>query len=265
MTNSKPTRSYTGLWNEELLALAPCSGEAVRLYIALSLFCYGPATKGFAGKEMIAEKMMRRNKKGELLTSKVGWKSNMNKLFRELESHGLFHWGDKRRAWNRTNQWSLPVKAAIVASMKKGKKGQVDSTRGAGKMDLESQVDSTEKSSKKNLESQVNSTHHNSRMNSKLDITIEEYNILYKIKTLEDGSQYEFLRVPEDRIERHKILDKLGTGKGSRILWLYDPTDIYIWYDELMKRENHYPEAKKKMKKFIEDFQWSELDPINAG
>ena len=84
---TKPKRNYTGINEEELQALAKCSGEAVRLYIALCMFCYGPKSTGFASKEQIMLKMHKQS-----LMEKKGWKTNMNKLFSQLEKAGLFEW-----------------------------------------------------------------------------------------------------------------------------------------------------------------------------
>ncbi len=249
---TKPKRNYTGINEEELQALANCSGEAVRLYIALCMFCYGPKSTGFASKEQIMLKMHKQS-----LMEKKGWKTNMNKLFSQLEKAGLFDWGDKRRAWNATNKWALPIKATVVAT------SQVKSTRQSSKKYSGGQVKNTSTSSNKHSEGQVKSTHHNNKSNNKSNNKNEEYNIIYKIIEHE-GLKYRFREVPTDRIEKHTILHDLETTKTYRILWDYYPPDILEWLEHLLKSKHTFPNSKAKMIRYLEEFDYSDIDPVDS-
>ena len=124
--------SYFGLSTEELQKLSEVSGEAVRLYLAVSSYCYGAKTSAYPQWWQLAERMgkpfekedpekrySKGKKEGQLMSVQVqrqNSKRPLQKLAEQLEKVGLV-----KRGWNKeTNtregeRWTLPFKAQLIA------------------------------------------------------------------------------------------------------------------------------------------------------
>lgn len=257
---SQYRKSYTGLSSDELLALSQCGGEAVRLYIALALHCYGRKTKGFASKKKLLHTMGKEKRLGG-----KGWKSNMNKLFRELESAGLFHWGNKRRVWTKDNQWGLPMKAKVIhrqelKKQKEQKQSQVKNDSPSQDSYSESQVENGAKSSTvDSFQSQVEKDTHNIKDINEIDINIRNKNKINNNQFIDKENSWLTQYDPDEiyskagnKHSRKGILQRLENNEIPIFLSNYSDEELEDIANNLqLKRSN--PEGMRILKKWCFD------------
>lgn len=226
MAKGKNIPVYTGLTLEELQALSECSGEAVRVYWALSMYCYGNKWSGYASKETIIRNM---GKECLLVCPKTGkeknWKQPFNRILRQLEEAGLLDRGNKNRAWCSSNPWTLTLKRKIVRRRLK-QKGSTSQQKGSS-----SRTNKVQKVEPKRFTRiiELNNIINNS------SYSIEHENCSMTNMSTADSSMIE--NKTGNQYQVSEILIRLEKEKDTQILWNYHIEDL----NEILKsKENRF-------------------------
>lgn len=224
MAKGKNIPVYTGLTLEELQALSECSGEAVRVYWALSMYCYGNKWSGYAGKETIIRNM---GKECLLVCPKTGkkknWKQPFNRILRQLEEAGLLDRGDKTRAWCSSNPWTLTLKRKIVRERLK----QKGSTSGTNKV---------QEGEPKKFKARTNKVHHKNKKNNIINNKFNNtsYSIEHENCSITAGSSM-IENKTGNQYQVSEILVKLEKEKNTAVLWNYHIEDL----NEILKSQQN--------------------------
>ena len=221
--NNLPT--YVRINVEELQALATVSGEALRLYLAISSFAMGPKTTCYPKWSQIKEVMGKPNADTR----------NIQKIVKKLEDAGLIKRGNFGTAEYK-NRFQLPLKKQVI---ERGLK----SPPKEGKINHPGTVETT-------TTPWLKSPPINNKLNKKLN---NKFNHNKKSREIE-GKCIEFSILPSPGDRQFELLHKLETTPGSKLLWDYDPEDIKKLLDGLTKDPHLFPVSKKKMIKFLEDW-----------
>lgn len=227
---TKPLPVYLGLSIKELQALASVSGEALRLYVAVSSFAMGQKTTCFPKWSQIKEAMGK---------PKADTR-NLKRVAKQLEDAGYI----KRGEFGAKDRWRLLLKEQVQRERGSNLPPQNNHHTGS------------------NLPSTGgNSNHHtgsnlppvNKKINKKKNKKINNLSLGTK-SVVYSGKEIEFHVLTTDRIERAEILHRLENSKSGRELWLYDPADILEWLEELNKTRHIFTQSKKLMLNYLQTF-----------
>jgi len=217
---------YCGISRKEFTALGAVSGQAFRLYVAITLFAMGQKTTCFPSWSRIKEIMG----KPDYSTRQL------QKLAVQLEEHGFIKRGKPGISGNPRFRLLL--------------KERVQNERGE-------RTKTTPKSEQKGQEGASKKTTHNNKKNNKKN---NKNNIIsQKSKTYKNGKTITYRVLPTDRIEKAEILHTLETTRRTALLNHYDPEDILEWLEELQKSRHTFPKSKAKMTKFLQDWDIDEF------
>jgi hypothetical protein len=246
---------YTGLDAEELKALSIVNGEAVRVYLALSMRCFGKTYTGFASKETLIRDMGMDHLLFDEETGKAkNWLQPFNRKLKELEDAGLLDRGKKRFPWSKGNPWTLTLKKKILEKRMK-QKGSVKKQKGSEtrtkSVSKENQLSSDERTEKVQHNNKLNNKNNN-KLNNISYININEYEEYER-----EGSMYR--RLPEDTEKRMEILHILETKDGYAVLWYFHLDEIVHWWSGFTGGGDTVPQgfqlSHSKITQFI--MKWS--------
>ena len=232
-TNSLPV--YVGLSIKEFQALASVSGEALRLYLAVSSFAMGQKTTCFPKWSQIKEAMGK---------PKADTR-NLKRVAKQLEDAGLV----KRGEFGAKDRWRLLLKEQV--QIERGSKIPLQNNHHTG-----SNLPPEE--GKNNTPQGSNLPPVNKKINKKKNKKINN-NFSEKKTTTYSGKEIEFHVLPTDRIERAKILHRLENSKTGRELYLYDPADILEWLEVLNKTRHVFEKSKKLMLDYLQTWNPDDL------
>ena len=232
---TKPLPVYLGLSLKELQALASVSGEALRLYVAVSSFAMGQKTTCFPKWSQIKEAMGK---------PKADTR-NLKRVAKQLEDAGFV----KRGEFGAKDRWRLLLKEQV--QRERGSNPPPQNNHHTG-----SNLPSS--GGKNNTPQGSNLPPVNKKINKKKNKKINNNFSLKKTATY-NGKEIEFHLLPTERIDRAQILHRLENSETGRELWLYDPRDILEWLEELSKSRHVFVKSQALMLAYLEEFNPDEI------
>ena len=231
----KPLPIYVGLSTKEFQALSAVSGEAFRLYLAVSSFAMGLKTTCYPKWSQIKEIMGKPDADTR----------HLKRLAKQLEDANII----ARGKFGSKDRWRLLLKEQVQQQRGSKLPPQNYPLPGSKLPPQQGQNYPLPGSKLPPVNKKINKKNKN-----KIKIISNET----KVKTI-SGKEIEFKIIPEEKEEQAKILHILETTKQERLLWDYDPVDILKWLEELNTTRHLFPETKAKMIKFLQDWKAEDL------